>query len=67
MTMNLGPRFESAMIAAANLENANIEPGTIRIDEMNAEMVTVRFTVIRAVKRTTVLQLAKEALMGGVA
>ena len=62
MSVVLGSSFEAGMIAAAGLTELNIEPGSIRVADMSADMVTARFTIVTAVPKATVMGLASEAL-----
>lgn len=46
MAVEFGPQFEQAIIAAAGLEDLNLDPGSMRIDLVNDPVTTVRFTVV---------------------
>lgn len=46
MAVEFGPEFETAIIAAAGLQELNIDPGSMRIDLLNDPVTTVRFTIV---------------------
>jgi hypothetical protein len=50
----MGAGFEAAIVDAAGLSSLNVEPGSLRIDELSAPNVTVRVTVIGSVAREVV-------------
>jgi hypothetical protein len=58
----LGSEFEKAMIAAANMNAANVDPGSMRIDHLGDPTTTVRFTVVREVPLNAVKQAIRDAI-----
>jgi hypothetical protein len=60
----LGPAFEQGVLVAAGLDGLNVEPGSLRIDELGAENVTVRVTVIGTVPKSVVDGLVLETFGG---
>jgi len=64
MLLNLGPNFETQMIAAAGLAALNIDPGSMRIDLINHPSTTVRFTVVASVPGDVVEAAIGDAIGG---
>jgi hypothetical protein len=62
MTVSLGRTFEQHITTAAGLDKLNVEPGSLRIDELNADQITIRVTVVGTVDGVTVRQLINESL-----
>jgi hypothetical protein len=54
----LGSAFELGVIQAAGLQVLNIEPGSLRIRDLESPNVTVRLTLIATVPRTVIDGLA---------
>ena len=60
----LGPEFEQAIIAAAEVQGLNLEPGSLRIDTITLPDTTVRFTLVLQVPGSVVKQAASAVLAG---
>jgi hypothetical protein len=54
----LGSAFELGVIQAAGFQALNIEPGSLRIRDLESPDVTVRLTLIATVPRTVINGLA---------
>lgn len=64
VSVQLGAGFEAAVLEGAGLSGLNVEPGSLRIDELSAPNVTVRVTVVASVPRE-VVAAAGCAVFGG--
>jgi hypothetical protein len=62
LAVEFGPEFEEAIIAAAGLQELNIDPGSMRIDLLNAPVTTVRFTLVVDVPVEAVTAALTEAI-----
>lgn len=62
MSVNLGAEFEQAIIAAAGLQDLNLDPGSIRIGPVNDPMTTVRFTLVVDVPGEVVREAIAQAI-----
>ena len=54
LSVQMGSVFEATVVEAAGLSQLNVEPGSLRIDELSAPNVTVRVTVVGSVPREVV-------------
>lgn len=64
MAVVLGAGFEQAVIAAAGLQGLNLDPGSMRIDQVDEPVVTVRFTLVVQVPAEQVRAAIVEAVGG---
>lgn len=62
MSLNLGARFEQAIIAAAGLQGLNLDPGSLQIGPVNDPLTTVRFTLVVEVPGSVVREAIAEAI-----
>lgn len=46
MAIDLGTSVEQAIIAAAGIQNLNLDPGSMQITLVNDPITTVRFTIV---------------------
>ena len=62
MTLNLGAKFEEAIVAAAGLQDLNLDPGSMLIGPVNDPITTVRFTLVVEVPGETVREAIAQAI-----
>jgi len=62
MTLNLGAGFEQAIIAAAGLQDLNLDPGSMLIGPVNDPITTVRFTLVVEVPGDVVREAIADAI-----
>lgn len=65
MSVSLGEQFEKTIIAAAGVGGLNIDPGSMRIDLVNAPVTTVRFTIVVDVPGEVVRAAIADAVTQG--
>lgn len=65
MTVQMGSGFEAQIVDAAGFAGLNVEPGSLRIDELSAPLVTVRVVVVGSVPREVVAAAGCAVFEGG--
>lgn len=65
MSVVLGQMFEQGVVEAAGLSGLVVEPGSLRIDELSAPLVTVRVTVVASVPKSVIDGLVCAEFGGG--
>lgn len=52
--------FEAQVAEACGLSELNVDPGSLRVDELSAENVTVRFTVVTSIPQAELTALIRQ-------